>query len=238
MPEIKKAEPMTKRVMIATAMTATLALSACMEPSYLNSGSGGYQTQPADPYARTKSGAVIGGVLGGVVGAAAADKDERAKGALIGAVIGGAAGAAVGNHLDRQAADLRADLQNQSIDINNTGDQLIVTMPQGILFATDSTDVRADLRRDLGALANNLNAYPNSTVQVIGHTDNVGEAAYNYDLSQRRAQSVASVLFQNGVSPSRVQAYGRGEDAPIASNLTPEGRAQNRRVEIIITPTN
>ena len=78
---------MTKRVMIATAMTATLALSACMEPSYLNSGSGGYQTQPADPYARTKSGAVIGGVLGGVVGAAAADKDERAKGALIGAVI-------------------------------------------------------------------------------------------------------------------------------------------------------
>jgi outer membrane protein OmpA-like peptidoglycan-associated protein len=73
-------------------------------------------------------------------------------------------------------------------------------------------------------------------VNVIGHTDDVGDAAFNFDLSQRRAQAVSSVLANYGVSSARIRSIGRGEDQPIATNLTAEGRAQNRRVDIVITP--
>jgi outer membrane protein OmpA-like peptidoglycan-associated protein len=110
-------------------------------------------------------------------------------------------------------------------------------MPQDLLFAVDSAAVRPDLRADLSAVASSLLRYPNSRIEVIGHTDNTGAAAYNQDLSQRRAVSVAGVLREGGVPGARIAAFGRGEDQPIASNLTPEGRAQNRRVEIIIRPT-
>ena len=120
--------------------------------------------------------------------------------------------------------------------ITNTGDRLIVTLPNDILFAVDDATVRPDLQRDLRALAGNLQAYPNSTVQIVGHTDSDGDAAYNLGLSQRRAQSVANVLVAAGVSGSRLQTIGRGEDQPVADNLTAQGKAQNRRVEIVILP--
>ena len=110
-------------------------------------------------------------------------------------------------------------------------------MPQDVLFATDSATLRPDLTYDLRAVAGSLNRYPDSSVEVIGHTDNSGAAAYNQDLSQRRATSVAQVLRDAGVQGNRLAAYGRGEDQPVASNLTPEGRAANRRVEIIIRPS-
>jgi outer membrane protein OmpA-like peptidoglycan-associated protein len=122
--------------------------------------------------------------------------------------------------------------------VTNTGEYLIVNMPQDLLFATDSASVRPDLTADLRTVAASLLKYPNSRIEVIGHTDNTGSAAYNQDLSQRRAVSVAGVLRESGVPSGRLAAYGRGEDQPVASNLTPEGRAQNRRVEIIIRPTN
>jgi outer membrane protein OmpA-like peptidoglycan-associated protein len=118
-----------------------------------------------------------------------------------------------------------------------SGDQLIVTMPQDVLFATDSAAVRPDLQRDLYTLAGSLNRYPDTTVEVIGHTDNTGDAAYNMRLSRQRAQSVASILVNAGVPSYRVVPIGRGEDQPIASNLTAEGRQANRRVEFIIRPT-
>ncbi len=111
-------------------------------------------------------------------------------------------------------------------------------MPQDLLFATDSATLRLDLIRVRQAVGRAQLKYPNSTVQVVGHTDNSGSAAYNQDLSQRRAVSVANVLRESGVPNGRISAYGRGEDQPIASNLTPAGRAQNRRVEIIIRPNS
>ena len=129
---------------------------------------------------------------------------------------------------------MRRDLDNSDVQITNAGDRLIVTLPQDILFATDSVAVRADLRRDLQTLAGNLRAYPKSTLSIVGHTDNVGDAGYNSDLSNRRAFSVESVLLAAGTSRSRIQAWGRGEEAPLATNLTAEGRAQNRRVEVVI----
>ena len=179
-------------------------------------------------------GSLIGAVGGMMGGSDAEDKRNRA---LRGAIIGGGLGAAIGNQLDKQEEDLRRQMGNQNVLIQNTGDRLIVTLPQDILFDVDSTSLRPDLMADLGALAGNLQAYPNTTVQVIGHTDNTGAASYNQSLSVARANNVTNILLQNGVAPSRVIAMGRGEDQPIASNLTADGRRQNRRVEIVILPT-
>ena len=190
-----------------------------------------------DPNAnRTRDGAIVGGMLGGFLGAVSND-DNRGRNAVLGAAAGAAVGGIVGNVLDRQAADLRGSLSNDQIQINNTGEELIVTMPGGILFDVDSAAIRPSLQADIRALANNLQQYPDSTVDVIGHTDNTGSASYNPDLSARRSSSVAGVLLEAGVDPWRVRSFGRGEQEPIADNLTETGRQQNRRVEIIIRPT-
>ena len=206
------------------AATAALALTACQTPL------------PGQGTGNTQTGAVVGAGLGALLGAATGSTSEqRLENAALGALIGGGVGAAVGNDLDRQEAELRQSL-GANVGIVNNGNQLIVTMPQDILFAVDSAALTGSLQADLAAVAGSLNRYPNTRVNVIGHTDNTGEAAYNQTLSQQRAQAVASVLVGAGVSPGRINAIGRGEDQPVASNLTPAGRQQNRRVEIIITP--
>ncbi|MCK4712027.1 MAG: OmpA family protein [Marinosulfonomonas sp.] len=184
---------------------------------------------------RTKSGALIGAGIGAILGATRESGNDRVKNAAVGAALGAGAGALIGNALDKQAAELRGSMGND-VKIVNTGDRLIVTMPQDILFNIDSAAVRPDLRSDLRALAASLRDYPNTTVDVLGHTDNTGTAAYNQNLSSRRANAVASVLINAGVRSSRIRSFGRGEAEPIASNLTSEGRRQNRRVEIIIRP--
>ncbi|QIE46508.1 OmpA family protein [Pseudohalocynthiibacter aestuariivivens] len=218
----------TKPILFLAASSLAL-VSACSEPDHLQ-GSG------TDPNRQAKNGALIGGVLGALTGAVASDK--KGKGAVIGGAIGALGGAAIGNALDKQEAELRRDLENDRVKITNTGDRLIVTLPQDILFAVDSSAVNSSLRGDLLTVANSLQSYPDSTVQVVGHTDNTGEAGYNQSLSERRANAVADVLMDGGVGFSRIQTFGRGEDQPIGSNLTPEGRAQNRRVEIVILPTS
>lgn len=185
---------------------------------------------------KTRSGAAIGAGLGALVGIAGADSaKERRQNAAKGAIIGGLLGTAIGNQLDKQEEELRSQM-GSNVDITNNGNNLIVTLPQDILFATDSTNVSNASRGDLSTLANSINRYPNTTVNVVGHTDSVGDAAYNYDLSQRRAQAVTSVLMNAGVSPQRIRATGRGEDSPVATNATAQGRQLNRRVDIIITP--
>ncbi|MCB2117300.1 MAG: OmpA family protein [Rhodobacteraceae bacterium] len=191
----------------------------------------------ADPNQRTKQGALTGAGIGALAGVLTGDggKDKLDR-AVVGAAIGGLAGGVIGNNLDKQAAELQAEINDSRVRIINEGNQLRVVMPEGILFATDSDTVQPGIQNDLYALADNLNRYPNTRVEVVGHTDNTGAAAYNQDLSQRRAMAVAAVLRGAGVSGGRVVAYGRGEDVPVASNLTPEGRAQNRRVEILIIP--
>jgi len=206
--------------------TSLVAVTACTDPATV----GG-----TDPNRNTKQGALLGGILGAGLGAVVSD--DKGKGAVIGGIAGAATGAAVGNYLDKQEAELRRDLQNDRIRITNTGDRLIVTMPQDILFDIDSAAVNPSLRGDLLTVADSLQSYPRSTVQVIGHTDNTGSADYNQRLSQRRADSVANVLVQGGVPGPRIDAFGRGEDQPVASNLTEDGRARNRRVEIVILPT-
>ena len=184
---------------------------------------------------RTRQGALLGAAVGGLAGATTGGRDDRFIRTAVGAGIGAAAGGAIGATLDRQAAELRRDL-GSDVDIRNTGEQLIVTMPQDILFDFDSAVVRPDLQRDLRTLADNLNRYPDRTVRVVGHTDNVGSVAYNQNLSERRASAVAAVLRNAGLDGRRISAVGRGMSEPVASNATPEGRRQNRRVEIYIIP--
>ena len=202
------------------ALPAMLVLSAC--------------ATTGDPNQRAKNGALIGAAVGGALGANSTSDNKLERG-IIGAVIGGAVGGAVGNELDKQAGELRRDLDSD-VAVTNTGDELRLSLPQDLLFATDSDRLRGDLVADLRVVAASLRDYPNSTVRVVGHTDSTGDAGYNQDLSLRRADTVASVLRSEGVSPARLRVSGQGEAQPVASNATATGRAQNRRVEIIIRP--
>ncbi|MEM7319133.1 MAG: OmpA family protein, partial [Pseudomonadota bacterium] len=165
-----------------------------------------------------------------------ANDSNRGLGAVTGAAVGALAGGAIGSSLDKQAAELRQELANDGITITNTGDRLIVSVPNDITFATDSYAIRPGLRSDLNKVGQNLVRYPNSSVQVIGHTDSDGDATYNQGLSERRANAVADVLRSGGVGYNRIVTIGRGEEQPVASNLTAQGKAQNRRVEIVIVP--
>lgn len=213
---------------VAAGLSSVLVLGACTDPGTLN--------LPADPNQNAKQGALLGGLVGAGVGAIANDSDPL-LGALAGGAIGAAGGGLIGNQLDRQAAELRQQLANDGITIVNAGDRLIVTVPNDITFDTDSSTVRPALRADLVKVGQNLVRYPNSNVQIIGHTDSDGEASYNQGLSERRARSVADILQANGVSGGRISTIGLGESRPVASNLTPEGKAQNRRVDIEIIPS-
>ncbi len=207
-------------------LCAALGLSACNDPARLS----------PDGSSKTEQAGLFGGIIGAGVGMLVAD--NKVKGALVGAAAGAIAGGVIGNQLDKQEADLRASLASDGITIQNTGDRLIVSLPQDITFGTDSFTVRPTLRTDLNRVADNLLRYPDSSVQIIGHTDSDGEAAYNVDLSQQRANAVADVLQSGGVTFDRLQTYGRGEEQPVASNLTDEGKARNRRVEIVVIPRN
>jgi outer membrane protein OmpA-like peptidoglycan-associated protein len=204
-----------------------IALGACTGPEY---GPGGERE-------KTKQGALAGAAIGAVLGGTRESGSDRLKNAAVGAAIGAAVGGAIGSTLDKQAAELNRDFDNGQIDVINTGSELIVRMPEAILFATDSASVNGGLRSDLLVLANSLNRYPDSIVTVTGHTDNTGTAAYNQNLSERRAFAVADILRTGGVSGSRIRTVGAGESQPIASNQTASGRSMNRRVDITITPT-
>lgn len=224
------------RVTTILAASGLIALGACTDPS-LNGGTSGAGTGPGG-LSRTQQGALAGAAIGAVLGGTRdEDKNNRGRDAARGAILGAAAGAVAGNILDRQAAALEQAVQNPNVQIVNRGSYLQVTLPEGILFATDSAAVSGAAQSDLYAVARNLNQYPDSRVEVVGHTDDTGSAAYNQDLSERRARSVAGILTAGGVSPARVVAVGRGESQPVASNATAQGKAQNRRVEILIRPT-
>jgi outer membrane protein OmpA-like peptidoglycan-associated protein len=210
-----------KKVAISTLVLAGLTLTAC---SYADGTRNNTATQAV---AGTATGAVIGNLIGG---------DEQST--IIGGVVGGIAGTALGSHLDRQQRELQASIGGSGAGIVNTGNSLVVSLPEAITFAVDSSDVKPTIRDDLIAVSQNLQKYPDSTVQIMGNTDSTGSAAYNQSLSERRAQAVTNILVASGTPAWRVQSYGRGASQPVASNETAEGRAANRRVEIIITPNS
>jgi outer membrane protein OmpA-like peptidoglycan-associated protein len=183
---------------------------------------------------RTQKGAVIGaaggGVIGGVIGR---ELGNTSVGVLIGAAIGGAVGAKIGNKMDQQAEEMKRVLADA--EVKRIGEGILVEFKSNVLFGFDSSELTSQAEQNLGQVIPILQKYPNTNVEVIGHTDSVGSAQYNLQLSQRRAGSVGSYLTRNGVSATRVTTVGKGETDPKVPNNTEEGRAENRRVEIIIT---
>ncbi len=195
--------------------------------------------QTTDPYtgeqqvSRTAAGAGIGALGGAVAGVLIGDNREAT---LIGAGIGALAGGAAGNYMDRQESELRQQLQGTGVSVTRVGDQLVLNMPGNITFATNSADISSNFYPTLNSVALVLQKYNQTYVDILGHTDSTGSQQYNQELSQRRAGSVAAYLQNQGVEPARLITRGMGQNSPIASNDTPERRAQNRRVEIVLTP--
>jgi outer membrane protein OmpA-like peptidoglycan-associated protein len=214
---------------IIVAALAALALSAC---STTNPYTG--QSQLSN----TAGGALIGTGGGAVAGAligAAVGGDARV-GALIGAGVGGLTGAAIGNYMDQQEAELRAQLQGTGVSVTRVGQQIILNMPSNITFATDQSSVQPQFNQTLVSVALVLKKFDKTLIDVSGHTDSQGDDAYNQQLSYKRAISVATILANQGIVQQRFSITGHGEQNPIASNSTESGRAQNRRVEIQLSP--
>lgn len=176
------------------------------------------------------SGAAVGAAAGLLVGG-----DDR-RNALVGAGIGLLAGAAVGQYLDRQQQQLEQDLAGTGAEVERQGDQLLVNMPSNITFDTDKSNIKPQFNSVLDQVASTFNQYPESYIDVVGHTDSQGSDAYNQALSERRAGSVSNALAARGVNRARLAQFGMGETQPIDTNDTAEGRAANRRVELRITP--
>lgn len=196
-----------------------------------------------DPYtgeqkvSNTAGGAVLGAALGAVGGAVIGGGGRGSRnGALIGAGIGALTGGAIGNYMDQQESELRAQLQGTGISVTRAGDRIILNMPSNITFATDQYAVMPNFYPTLNSVALVLKKFNRTLIDVNGHTDSTGSLQHNEQLSQNRAQSVATYLFGQGIDPRRVSAIGFGPSQPIATNATPDGRAQNRRVEVQIAP--
>jgi outer membrane protein OmpA-like peptidoglycan-associated protein len=177
-------------------------------------------------------GAAIGGTTGGVLGGIIAGKKNTATGIIIGSAIGGTAGAIIGRQMDKQAEELRRDLKGAKVE--RVGEGIKITFDSGLLFGFDQSALTPASKSNLQDLAKTLNKYPDTNILIEGHTDNVGEDGYNLTLSKQRAQSVDAFLTNLGVSSQRITNKGLGENYPVASNDTPSGRAQNRRVEVAI----
>ena len=184
---------------------------------------------------KTAKGAAIGGVAGAIAGAIIHNNrgsGNAKRGAVVGGVVGAATGAIVGAMMDKQERELR---QIEGIDVARTDeDELRVTMRNEILFDVDSSSLRGASRDELAEMADVFNRYNDTTIVVAGHTDSTGSESYNQRLSERRADSVAGYLQNQGVRGSRIDATGYGELRAKASNGTASGRQQNRRVEIYV----
>jgi outer membrane protein OmpA-like peptidoglycan-associated protein len=182
---------------------------------------------------RKEKGAIIGATAGGVAGGVIGNQTgSTVRGAIIGAAVGGAAGAIIGHQMDQQAKELKQNIPGATV--TRVGEGIAVTFASGLLYDFDSDVVRTEAASNLRNLAASLGKYPNTDLLIVGHTDAVGTSEYNQALSQRRATAASNFLAAQGVNSGRLQATGRGETEPLASNDTEGGRQLNRRVEIAI----
>lgn len=197
-----------------------------------------------DPYSSTPrrnntgTGAIAGALGGALLGylTNTSDSEEGRKNALIGAGIGALGGAAVGAYMDRQQRELEAELSGSGVGVARQGDNLVLRMPSDVTFASNQSSINPAFYATLDDVAAVLNRYDQSTVDIIGHADSDGAEDYNLNLSRQRASSVAQHLVNRNVLADRLYVDGRGESEPVATNATAEGKARNRRVEIVIRP--
>ena len=219
---------MSKKFWMALPLVTAVAMTGCTT---------------TDPYsgetqrAKTTTGAGIGAAVGAVAGALSGDgSSSRRDRALIGAAVGAAAGSGIGYYMDRQEAQLRERLQGTGIGVERQGDNIVLNMPSSVTFGFDSSEITPEARQALNDAAAVMQQYPDTRITIAGHTDSSGSDTYNQQLSERRAQAVGGYLMQNSVSSQRLTMVGHGESQPVASNDSEQGRAQNRRVEITLTP--
>jgi outer membrane protein OmpA-like peptidoglycan-associated protein len=182
-------------------------------------------------------GALIGAAAGAAVGLMSGDDAvERRQHALIGAGIGALAGGSIGYYMDKQEAELRAELEGTGVSVVRDGDNITLSMPGNVTFATNSSDLSPAFFDVLNSVGKVLAEYEQTVVEVAGHTDSTGSDAYNQGLSDRRANSVSSYLSGQGVIDQRLITLGMGESRPVADNGSTAGRQANRRVEITMVP--
>ncbi|MCC6827615.1 MAG: OmpA family protein [Novosphingobium sp.] len=215
----------TSRVLVSGfAVLSLLSVSACVTDP--NTG----EKKVSRTAIGAGGGALAGLLLGGLIGGG--------TGRIIGAGIGGIAGGAVGYTYDKQIKELKEQTAGTGVDVTPTdnGQAILVNLPEGVTFDVGSSTLKPQFRTTLDGIAQNLGQYPNSLIDVYGHTDSTGSDAFNQTLSESRARTVANYLSMQGVSAARIRSQGLGETMPVADNATDEGRRRNRRVEIKIVP--
>jgi outer membrane protein OmpA-like peptidoglycan-associated protein len=215
--------PIRQKTLLAISLALVVGLGACTTNPYTGE----------EQASKTAMGAGIGAAAGGLIGAATGGSRSAI---LLGVGIGALAGGGVGYYMDRQEDKLRAQLQNTGVSVTRNGDNIILNMPGNVTFATDSSNISADFYPVLNSVALVINEFEKTYIDINGHTDSTGAESYNQTLSEARASSVARYLESQKVVPQRIITRGMGESQPIADNDTPEGRALNRRVEIVLTP--
>jgi outer membrane protein OmpA-like peptidoglycan-associated protein len=219
---------MKKQTLLLTALCVAIGATAC---TTINPYSGEAQTSSA-----VKGGA-LGAATGALVGVLSSSKHDRGKGALIGAAAGAAVGGGVGYYMDVQEAKLRQKMKGTGVSVTRQGDNIILNMPNSVTFDTNSSQVKAAGANSLSGVSMVLKEYDKTHINIIGHTDSSGGRELNMRLSQQRADSVGSNLITQGVDANRISMSGAGPDQPVASNSTAEGKAQNRRVTLTLSPT-
>ena len=183
---------------------------------------------------KTQKGAAIGvgggAVLGGVVGRALGN---TAAGVIVGAAVGGTVGAVIGRKMDKQAEEMKQVMGDA--EVKRVGEGIVVEFKDKVLFGYDRSDVSTTAQASLNKLANVLQKYPDTNIEILGHTDNKGSDDYNQGLSDERAAAVKAYLVSKGIGESRLSSTGYGETKPVADNKTAAGRAKNRRVEMTLS---
>lgn len=183
---------------------------------------------------KTQKGAVIGTATGGAMGAVIGKASgNTALGAIIGAAVGGASGAIIGNQMDKQAEEIEKTVPDAKVE--RVGEGIVVEFSSNVLFGFDQSSLSADAKTNLDKLVIVLNSYPDTDVELQGHTDSKGSEAYNLTLSEKRANVISSYLVTKGITGSRLTIKGFGESVPKYDNNTEEGRSLNRRAEFLIT---
>lgn len=179
-------------------------------------------------------GAVGGAVIGGILGNNLGKGGNGAMGAVLGGVIGGVAGGVIGNKMDKQAREIETALPSAQVERVGEGIKLVLG-ENSVRFDTNKSTLTPTAKANLDKLVSVFNQYPDTNIQIYGYTDSTGTPEYNLTLSEQRAASVKSYLVGKEISSSRFTTTGLGIADPIATNDTPEGRSQNRRVEFAIT---
>lgn len=204
------------RIALMLLVVASLVLSGCASMNKTTKGAA--------------VGTAAGGAMGAVIGKAAGN---TALGAIIGATVGGATGAIIGREMDKQAAEIEQTVPDAKVE--RVGEGIVVEFSSAVLFGFDQSDLSTDAKVNLDKLVRILNTYPDTNIEVQGHTDSKGTESYNQTLSVKRATSVSDYLVASQIKGERITTKGFGETLPEYDNETEEGRAQNRRVEFLIT---